>query len=37
MKHINKSEKDTAELQVTSEEQWIEHYRDSWYDPNIGE
>jgi hypothetical protein len=37
MKHINKLEKNSAKLQVISEEQWIEHNRNLWYDPNINE
>lgn len=31
MKYLNKSEKESARLQIISEEQWISHYQELWF------
>jgi endonuclease/exonuclease/phosphatase family metal-dependent hydrolase len=35
MKHLNKTEKDTARLNVVSKDRWIQHYKDLWFDGNF--
>lgn len=37
MKHMNKAEKDTASINIITEHQWIQHYRNLWYDENCEE
>ena len=34
LKHMNKSEKDTAKLNIISEQLWLEHYRRLWNHEN---
>jgi len=34
IKQMNKTEKDTAHLEVIDEQKWIQHYEKLWYNPN---
>jgi hypothetical protein len=33
MKHLNKAQKDTVEINKISEEDWLKHYKSLWYNP----
>jgi hypothetical protein len=35
MRYLNSNERDTAKLDIIQEKEWIEHYKNLWYDPQL--